>query len=107
MGIPFKKVALMRSRIAAVPDAQLLESLEQLVVRGRGVTVELLVHFAEVERRQLHLAAAYPTMHAYATGHLHFSNSQADNCMLGGSTRREPRARSRRSSTWSPTGGCT
>ena len=77
MGIPFKKVALMRSRIAAVPDAQLLESLEQLVVRGRGVTVELLVHFAEVERRQLHLAAAYPTMHAYATGHLHFSNSQA------------------------------
>ncbi len=66
----------MRS-LSHLADHVLLHDLKSLVVRECGTTAELLAHLAEAEERRLHLPAAYPSMHAYCVGELHFSDSEA------------------------------
>ena len=77
MVLSFKENVQMTSPLADLSDAQLLDSLKGLVARGRAGAAQVLVHLAEVEHRQLHLAAAYASMHAYTTRHLGFSDSEA------------------------------
>ena len=66
----------MRS-LSHLADHVLLQDLKSLVIRERGTTAELLAHLAEAEERRLHLLAAYPSMHAYCVGELHFSDNEA------------------------------
>ncbi len=92
-----------RHHLAALSDDQLLARVNDLVGRGRQILTDLLVHLAEVEARQLHLAQAFPTMHAYATVRLGFSDSEAYD---GSAPPGSPDA-SRSSSRWSPTAAST
>ena len=103
MGLTFKENARMISRLADLSDAQLVDSLKGLVARGRAVTAQVLVHLAEVEHRQLHLAAAYASMHAYTTA----TSASATAKRMTESTPPGPPVRSRPSLTWSPMGACT
>ncbi len=96
-----------RHHLAALSDDQLLARVNDLVGRGRHILTDLLVHLAEIEARQLHLAQAFPTMHAYATVRLGFSDSEAYNCMVGGSAPPGSPDASRSSSRWSPTAAST
>lgn len=66
----------MRS-LSQLSDHVLLQDLKALVSRERTTLAELLAHLAEAEERRLHLPAAYPSMHAYCVGELHFSESEA------------------------------
>ena len=63
--------------LSHLADHVLLQDLKALVDRERGTTADLLSHLAEAEERRLHLPAAYPSMHAYCVGELHFSESEA------------------------------
>ncbi len=57
-----------RRHLAALSDDQLLARVNDLVGRGQHILTDLLVHLGEVEARQLHLAQAFPTMHAQHGG---------------------------------------
>jgi 5-methylcytosine-specific restriction endonuclease McrA len=54
-----------------------LSRVKDLVSRERAVTLEILVHLIEVERRRLHLGLGYSSMFEYAVRHLGYSESAA------------------------------
>src|SRR5689334_16469605 len=56
-----------------VADEVLLRDLPNLVSADRVTVALILAHLGEVEARELFLPAGYPSMHAYCTGELHFS----------------------------------
>ena len=58
-------------------DRELLSRVKDLVSRERAVTIEILVHLIEVERRRLHLGLGYPSLFEYCTRHLGYSSSAA------------------------------
>ncbi len=58
-------------------DKQLLDQLNALRDRERTTTLDILIYLAEVERRKLHLSLGYSSMFAFATCHLHYSESAA------------------------------
>ena len=58
-------------------DKDLLQRLDVLAANERTATAELVACIAEVERRQLFLAAGYSCMHAYCVGHLGLSGDAA------------------------------
>ena len=68
---------MQRYSLSHVPDAVLLRDLATLAGKERGITVEVLVHIAEVDERKLYLPAAYPSMFAYCVGELRFSEEAA------------------------------
>jgi len=70
---------LPTSSLAALTDADLLDSLRSLVSKGRAWEVELLRHLAEVERRDLHHARSYSSMFVYCTDALGFEKAAAYN----------------------------
>jgi hypothetical protein len=51
--------------------------VKDLVVRERAVTLEILLHLTEVERRRLHVELGYASMFDYCTRHLRYSSSAA------------------------------
>jgi 5-methylcytosine-specific restriction endonuclease McrA len=51
--------------------------VKDLVARERAVTLEILLHLIEVERRRLYLGLGYPSMFEYATRRLGYSESAA------------------------------
>jgi hypothetical protein len=51
--------------------------VKDLVSRERAVTLEILVHLIEVERRRLHVGLGYASMFDYCTRHLGYSSSAA------------------------------
>ena len=63
--------------LSQVPDAVLLRDLASLVAQDHATTAALLAHLAEVEARQLHLAAAYPSLFAYCVAELRLSEDMA------------------------------
>src|SRR5436190_17523108 len=58
-------------------DGALLRDLRTHYLRERAETAEVLVRLAEVEARHLHLAAGYPSMHAWCIGELNMSRQTA------------------------------
>jgi len=70
---------LLTSSLAALTDADLLDSLHSLVSKGRAWEVELLRHLDEVERRDLHHARSYSSMFSYCTDALGFEKAAAYN----------------------------
>ena len=63
--------------LSGLSDGELLSRVKDLVARERAVTLEILVHLIEVERRRLHVGLGYASMFEYATRHLGYSESAA------------------------------
>jgi hypothetical protein len=63
--------------LAGLSDRELLSRVKDLVARERALTLEILVHLIEVERRRLHLGLGHASMFEYATRHLGYSESAA------------------------------
>jgi hypothetical protein len=70
----FDALGLVLSR---VPDAEVMARLTTLVQSGRRVTVEILVHLAEIDSRRLHLGAGYNSLFAYCVGAHGMSEDEA------------------------------
>jgi hypothetical protein len=64
-------------KLAALSDAQLLESLNSLCGQDRAVLAHLLAHLVEVEERRLHLEAACPSMFQFCVRRLGMSEDEA------------------------------
>ena len=63
--------------LARLSSDELLGSLGRLVHEHRRLTASLVAHLAEVERRRLHAQQGYPSLFAYCTQALHFSEPEA------------------------------
>lgn len=63
--------------LSSIPDRELIAHLEQLRCAERETSLDFLHHLNEVERRSLHLRLGYPSLFAYCTGHLRYSESAA------------------------------
>ncbi len=63
--------------LCSIPDRELIARLEQLRRAERETSVDILHHLNEIERRSLHLRLGYPSLFAYCTGHLRYSDSAA------------------------------
>ena len=68
-----------RTAVSTLTDEQLVASLQDLLGRSRELTVQIVVHLAEVEARELHLAAACSSMFDYCTRVLGFDEAAAYN----------------------------
>src|SRR5689334_1716961 len=62
-----------------LPDAELEQQLKALAGRARDVTAELIAHLAELETRELHLAAGYSSLFTYCREVLLLSEHAAYN----------------------------
>ena len=63
--------------LARLSDAALLDEVSRVSRVHRGVTVELVVHLAEMDARKLYLREAKPSMFAYCLERLGFSEDEA------------------------------
>jgi hypothetical protein len=63
--------------LSALNDRELLARLESLCRREREVTLDVLRHLNEVERRKLYLRLGYSSMFVYCTHALRYSESAA------------------------------
>jgi 5-methylcytosine-specific restriction endonuclease McrA len=63
--------------LVSIPDRALIAQIEELRCSEREASVDFLHHLNEVERRSLHLRLGYPSLFAYCTGHLRYSESDA------------------------------
>jgi hypothetical protein len=76
--LPFlAAAAASREALAKLSDIELLARLTCLVKQERGLTVAVLVHLSEVERRELHLAKGYSSLFAYCVQRLGLSEDVA------------------------------
>jgi hypothetical protein len=60
-------------------DDELIASLNRLVAQDNRLDAHVLAHLVEVEQRQLHLRAAFPSLFAYCTELLGFDEGAAYN----------------------------
>jgi len=67
----------MSTALRSLSDRDLLNNTKSAVTRERGITIEVLDHLNEVERRKLYLTLAHSSMFAYCTGELGYSTSAA------------------------------
>ena len=74
---PAKVHSMSRYSFTLLTDATLLQELDQTARRSRETTAMLLAQMGEVDERRAYLPRAYPSMHAYCVGHLHFSEDSA------------------------------
>src|SRR5688572_22096924 len=63
--------------LSHLTDPDLLAKAEQLAGIERRCAAELVLHIAEIEARQLHLAWAFPSMYVYCTEVLGLSDFEA------------------------------
>ncbi len=63
--------------LRSLSDQQILSRIQKLTRRERSLTLAVLVHLNEIERRRLHLKLGYASMYAYCTSGLGYSNSAA------------------------------
>jgi hypothetical protein len=73
---------------AALSNADLLARLASLAEQGRGATVELVAHLAELASRRIYLAEGYGSLFNYCTGALRLSEHVAYNCLEAARTAR-------------------
>jgi 5-methylcytosine-specific restriction endonuclease McrA len=67
----------MGPSLRSLSDHELLTRIHALVARERKITLEVIVHLIEIERRALHLKHGYSTMFEYCTVGLGYSASAA------------------------------
>ena len=65
--------------VQSLSDARLLDATHALVRKSADVEVELLLHLAEIDDRKLYLARSRPSMFAFCTDELGFSEDVAYN----------------------------
>jgi hypothetical protein len=70
-------------------DSELVAAVAALAVTERRTTVALVAHLAELEARQLHLAAGFPSMFSYCVRVLRLSEGGAFNRIEAARTSRE------------------
>src|SRR4051812_6432641 len=63
--------------LKSLADKDLLRRTSDLAQREREITVELLQHLQEVERRKLYLDLGYPSLYDYVIKELKFSEGSA------------------------------
>ena len=63
--------------LAFIPDDELLRRLNDLLRQSRRIEAEIVTHIAEVDERRLYAREASPSMFAYCTEVLHFSEAEA------------------------------
>jgi hypothetical protein len=63
--------------LSGLSDNELLSRVKELAARERAVTLEILLHLIEVERRRLHVGLGYASMFDYCTRQLRYSSSAA------------------------------
>lgn len=62
---------------SGLSDADLVAEVKRLAGSARVAAAALVAHLAEMERRQLHLGAGYPSLFAYCTAVLRLSEYEA------------------------------
>jgi hypothetical protein len=68
----------MESNIAAhLSDGELIDEVKRLAQAARTTAAALVAHLAEMEARQVHLAAGFPSLFAYCTEVLRLSEYEA------------------------------
>ena len=67
----------MLGSLRSVSDHQLLANTDTIAVQDRKLTLKLLVHLHEIERRKLFLELGYSSMFDYCTTRLRFSGPAA------------------------------
>lgn len=67
----------MNVSLRSLSDRDLLNSTKVVVARERGITITVIHHLNEVERRKLYLTLGFSSMFAYCTGELGYSASAA------------------------------
>lgn len=67
----------MISPLHSCSDHQILADTDAIVVQDRRLTLRLLVHLIEIERRKLHLMLGHASMFDYCTTRLRFSEPAA------------------------------
>ncbi len=63
--------------LTKIPNAELLETLKNLVKKERAALTEILRHLREVETRRLFLARGFPSLFAFCTKALGYSEGEA------------------------------
>jgi hypothetical protein len=63
--------------LRSLSDKSILSRIQQLTRRERSITLLVLLHLNEIERRQLHLKHGYASMFDYCTSGLGYSASAA------------------------------
>src|SRR6185436_2897767 len=63
--------------IRALSDDALLDGIDALLGSQRQLLARLLGYLGEVEQRELHLQAAYPSLYAFCLGRLGLSEDEA------------------------------
>jgi hypothetical protein len=66
-----------QSTLRSLPDDELLRRTAEIVSRLRRNEAEMVAHIAEVDERRLYARQAFPSMFAYCTDVLHFSEAEA------------------------------
>jgi hypothetical protein len=65
--------------LTQLSDAELMAQVKALVARERDVTAELIAHLAELDTREVHLRAGYPSLFIYCRDALGLSEWEAYN----------------------------
>ncbi|HEU4364012.1 MAG TPA: hypothetical protein VFT13_00970, partial [Candidatus Krumholzibacteria bacterium] len=68
---------MMSFSLRSSSDRDILSRLQELVRRERSLTLSVLLHLNEIERRRLHLKQGYASMFDYCTNALGYSASAA------------------------------
>ncbi|MDH4038956.1 MAG: HNH endonuclease [Candidatus Krumholzibacteria bacterium] len=63
--------------LRSLSDNEILSRILRLTRHERSLTLAVLLHLNEIERRRLHLKLGYASMYAYCTSGLGYSNSAA------------------------------
>jgi HNH endonuclease len=63
--------------LRSLPDFQILSRIQELTRQEREVTLQVLLHLNEIERRKLHLKLGHQSMFDYCTSGLGYSASAA------------------------------
>ena len=66
-----------KQSLSNLSDNALLSRLHKLVTREKQTTLSILVHLAEVDRRELYLAYGFSSLFDYCVGDLGYSRSAA------------------------------
>ena len=70
-------------RIAELSDDNLLKSIGTLRASERRITLEVVLHLVEVERRNLHIQAGFDSLFAYCRAELGYCESAATRRIRG------------------------
>ncbi|UCH84488.1 MAG: hypothetical protein JSW50_02000 [Candidatus Latescibacterota bacterium] len=68
---------MTRRSLARLSDAKLLSELRSLVNKEKQTTLAVLLHLAEVDRRELYLEYGFSSLYDYCVGALGYSRSAA------------------------------